>query len=57
MDIFSDLKNKNNNYTDKIEVNKYTQSISNSITKPVSNTTKQSHATNNIDSQITDSII
>ena len=55
MDIFSDLKNKNNNYTDKIEVNKYTQSICNSITKPVSNT-KQSHATN-IDSKITDSII
>jgi hypothetical protein len=26
MDIFKDLKNKNNNYSDKIDVNKYTQS-------------------------------
>jgi len=32
MDIFNDLKNKNYNYSDKIESNKYTQSI-NSIIK------------------------
>ena len=31
MDIFNDLKNKNYNYSNKIESNKYTQSISNLI--------------------------
>ena len=38
MDIFNDLKNKNYNYSDKIESNKYTQSINSIIkNKPIDN--------------------
>ena len=55
MDIFNDLKNKNNNYSDKIELNKYTQSTCNSITKPESNITKQS-GDNIINSVVNESI-
>ena len=38
MDIFNDIKNKNYNYSDKIESNKYTQSINSIIkNKPIDN--------------------
>jgi hypothetical protein len=50
MDIFRDLKNKNFDYSNKINTNKYTQSEN-----KISN--KQSHTINNINSQITNSII
>ena len=40
MDIFKDLRSKNNNYSEKIEVNKYTQTISEKV-EPVKESSKK----------------
>uniref|UniRef100_A0A6C0C4E5 Uncharacterized protein n=1 Tax=viral metagenome TaxID=1070528 RepID=A0A6C0C4E5_9ZZZZ len=41
MDIFKDLRSKNNNYSEKIEVNKFTQSISEKKVLPVKESSKK----------------
>ena len=41
MDIFKDLRSKNNNYSEKIEVNKFTQSISEKKVEPVKESSKK----------------
>ena len=41
MDIFKDLRSKNNNYSEKIEVNKITLSISEKKVEPVKESSKK----------------